>query len=572
MFIKVTHSGPRRYVQLVEAYRDESGKPKQRTLATLGRLDQISTELESVISGLLRVTGKMPLKEPPKEPSKEPPTPTVSFESARDLGDVWALTELWNSLGFDRLRKVFGRTRHSIDVEALIRVMVLNRLCDPESKLGVLRWVETIALPGISPKSIEHQHLLRAIGSLGDHQDEVDAVLASLLRPLVDQDLAVVFYDMTTIRAAGLSEQDGDVRKFGMAKEGVIARQVMLGVVQTAEGLPLYHEVFDGNTSEVRTLKPTLEKIVKRFPIKRVIAVADRGLLSTDNLADLQAISLPGGGKLEFILAVPGRRYGDFVDLLEPFQSSQCVDAKQEVLGEAQWNKLRLVIAHNPQVAAEAGLKRDSLIQALERKAADWAGKLDGQDSGKRARGAKLSDGGARARFYHEVCTEHLARIVRVDLKSELFTYAIDERALAHARLMDGKLLLVTNTPDLTPAEVVKRYKSLADIERGFRVLKSEIEIGPIHHRLPARIRAHATICFIALILYRVMRTRLHASDTRLSPERALSKLRRIQHHQITLNDAQPLAGLSTISQEQADILAALTIKKPTPSVQLTLL
>ena len=568
MFIKLTHSGPRRYVQLVEAYRDDSGKPKQRTVATLGRLDQLSTELESVISGLLRVTGKAP----PKESPIAPPTPTVSFESARDLGDVWALTELWNSLGFDRLRKVFGRTRHSIDVEALIRVMVLNRLCDPESKLGVLRWVETIALPGIMAESIDHQHLLRAMDALVDHQDEVDAVLASLLRPLLDQDLAVVFLRLTTIRAAGLSEQDGDVRKFGMAKEGVIARQVMLGVVQTAEGLPLYHEVFDGNTAEVKTLKPTLEQIVKRFPIKRVIAVADRGLLSTDNLADLQNISLPGGGKLEFILAVPGRRYGDFVDLLEPFQSAQCADARQEVLGEAQWKELRLIIAHDPLVAAAAGLKRDTLIQTLERKAAEWVGKLEHQDEGKRARGAKLSDGGARARFYHEVCTEHLARILRVDLKSELFTYTVDERALALARLMDGKLLLVTNTPDLTPAEVVKRYKSLADIERGFRVLKSEIEIGPIHHRLPGRIRAHATICFIALILYRVMRSRLHASDTKLSPERALSKLRRIQHHRITLNDTQPIAGLSTISQEQSDILAALTIKKPTPSVQLTLL
>jgi transposase len=69
---------------------------------------------------------------------------------------------------------------------------------------------------------------------------------------------------------------------------------------------------------------------------------------------------------------------------------------------------------------------------------------------------------------------------------------------------MDGKLLLVTNTQDLRPDEVVKRYKSLADIERGFRVLKSEIEIGPIYHRLPNRIHAHAVICFMALILYRV--------------------------------------------------------------------
>ena len=564
MFIKVTHSGPRRYVQLVEAYRDDTGRPRQRTVATLGRLDQLGTELESVISGLLRVTGQsLP---------KAPTTATVGFESARDFGDVWALTELWNSLGFDRLRKVFGRTRHSIDVEALIRVMVLNRLCDPDSKLGVLRWVETVALPGVMAESIDHQHLLRAMDAMVDHQDEVDEVLASLLRPLVDQDLAVVFYDMTTIRAAGLSQQTGEVRKFGMAKEGVIARQVMLGVVQTQDGLPLYHEVFDGNTAEVTTLKPTLEKIVKRFPIKRCIAVADRGLLSTDNLADLQTIALPGEGKLEFILAVPGRRYGDFVDLLAPLHAAQCADAKQEVLGEASWNQLRLIVAHDPQAAAEAGIKRDRVIQTLERQAAQWAGKLDEQDSGKSARGRKLSDGGARARFYHEVCEAHLARIVRVDLKSELFTYTIDERALAHARLMDGKLLLVTNTADLAPEDVVKRYKSLADIERGFRVLKSEIEIGPIHHRLPERIRAHATICFIALILYRVMRSRLRAGNTKLSPERALSKLRRIQHHRITLNETQPVAGLSSISQEQADILGALTIKKPSLNTQLTLL
>lgn len=564
MFIKVTKSGPRRYVQLVEAYRNDTGRPKQRTIATLGRLDQLNAELESVISGLLRVTGKAL----PEAPS----TPVLKFESARNYGDVWALTELWNSLGFDQLRQTFSGTRHTIDVEALIRVMVLNRLCDPDSKLGVLRWVETVTLPGVMADKIEHQQLLRAMDALVLYQDEVDQVLSNLLRPLVDQDLAVVFYDMTTIRAEGLSQQDDDMRKYGMSKEGLIARQVMLGVVQTAEGLPLYHEVFDGNTAEVTTLKPTIEKIVQRFPIKRVIAVADRGLLSTDNLADLQTIKLPGGGTLEFILAVPGRRYADFIELLAPFHSAQCVHAKKEVIGEVLWNKLRLIIAHDPEVAQDAGAKRDSLIQSLEQQAAQWSGKLDGQDSGKRTRGRKLSDGGARARFYHEVCEAHLARIIRVDLKSELFTYTIDEQALTHARLMDGKLLLVTNTPDFGSDDIVKRYKSLADIERGFRVLKSEIEIGPIYHRLPKRIRAHAAICFMALILYRVMRTRLRASETALSPESALEKLRRIQHHKVTLNETQPITGLSSINQEQTNILCSLTIKKPTLNTQLTLL
>ena len=567
MFIKLTRRGPNRYVQLVEAYRDAAtGKPKQRTVASLGRLDQLNTELNSVIAGLQRVTGQTPATVAPLV------APTVSFDSARDFGDVWTLTELWNALRFDGLRTIFRPTRHSIDVEALIRVMVFNRLCDPNSKLGVLRWLETVALPGTSLKSIEHQHLLRAMDALVEHKTEVDSVMANLLRPLVDQDLAMVFYDMTTIRAAGLSEQEGDLRHYGKAKEGVIARQVMLGVVQTSEGLPLYHEVFDGNTAEVATIKGVIEKIVARFPIKRVIAVADRGLLSTENLTDLQAIVLSGGNKLEFILAVPGRRYRDFVELLEPFHTEQCLPAKEEILGEVAWNELRLIIAHDPQVSLDAGTKRGKRIDELKVQADQWVGKLNDQDEGKKKPGRKLSDGGARAKFYREVCESHLSRIVKVDLKSDLFTYAIDERALKHAKMMDGKLLMVTNAQDFTPDEVIKRYKSLADIERGFRVLKSEIEIGPMYHRLPDRIHAHASICFMALILYRVMHTRLKDSNTKISPERALDKLRRIQHQVVKVNDLEPIAGLSSINQEHASILQALTIKKPTLPTQLTLL
>ena len=138
--------------------------------------------------------------------------------------------------------------------------------------------------------------------------------------------------------------------------------------------------------------------------------------------------------------------------------------------------------------------------------------------------------------------------------------------------MMDGKLLLVSNVADLTPAEVVSRYKALADIERGFRVLKSEIEVAPVYHRLPQRIRAHAQICFIALIVYRVMRQRLRLAKSELSPERALAQLRRIQHHKVSINAAKPIAGISTIDTRQAETLAALSIRKPTIDTQLSLL
>lgn len=565
MFLKITRSGTRQYLQLVEAFRDEAGKARHRTLVTLGRLDQLTDSLDSVISGLLKVTGRPNFL--------DAALPAVEFESARALGNVWALNELWESLGFGELRRVFRKTRHSIDVEALIRVMVFNRLCDPESKLGVLRWLDTVAMPGVEVETITHQHLLRSMDALVDHQADVDAVVANLLRPLIDQELSVVFYDMTTIRTEGLATVDGDVRQYGMAKEGLIARQVMLGVVQTGDGLPIYHEVFAGNTAESPTLLPTLKTVLERFPsISRVVLVADRGLLSLDNLEALSEIRLESGKPLEFVLAVPGRRYSEFADLLRDFQR-QCEAAEQEIVDELPWRGLRLIVAHHPELARQAQTLRRERIETLETQANTWVGKLDAQDAGVKARGKKLSDSGAKARLYHAVKDARLANIIRVDLKNERFAYEIDHDALALAQLMDGKLLLVTNTPDLSPQGVVDRYKSLADIERGFRVLKSEIEIGPVFHRLPERIKAHAAICFIALILYRVMRQRLSSADASLSPERALEELQKLQRHQIRINQAdRPVTGISRLSETQDRVFAALRLKKPTQPQQLSLL
>ena len=565
MFLKITRSGTRQYLQLVEAFRDEAGKARHRTLVTLGRLDQLTDSLDSVISGLLKVTGRPNFL--------DAALPAVEFESARALGNVWALNELWESLGFGELRRVFRKTRHSIDVEALIRVMVFNRLCDPESKLGVLRWLDTVAMPGFEVETITHQHLLRSMDALVDHQADVDAVVANLLRPLIDQELSVVFYDMTTIRTEGLATVDGDVRQYGMAKEGLIARQVMLGVVQTGDGLPIYHEVFAGNTAESPTLLPTLKTVLERFPsISRVVLVADRGLLSLDNLEALSEIRLESGKPLEFVLAVPGRRYSEFADLLRDFQR-QCEAAEQEIVDELPWRGLRLIVAHHPELARQAQTLRRERIETLETQANTWVGKLDAQDAGVKARGKKLSDSGAKARLYHAVKDARLANIIRVDLKNERFAYEIDHDALALAQLMDGKLLLVTNTPDLSPQGVVDRYKSLADIERGFRVLKSEIEIGPVFHRLPERIKAHAAICFIALILYRVMRQRLSSADASLSPERALEELQKLQRHQIRINQAdRPVTGISRLSETQDRVFAALRLKKPTQPQQLSLL
>jgi len=233
MFVRVTTSGPRKYVKLLESYRDGQGKPKQKVIATLGRLEQIEAgSANSLLNGLLRVTGN---------PSLDEGTGEIDFTPARSVGDTWLLTSLWKELGFsDAFRKVL-RSKRSFDAERLLRVMVFNRLCDPESKLGILRWLEGAMIPDVPQESVNHQHLLRTMDTLSKCTDTLEETMAELLRPLIDQELSIVFYDLTTIRTGGGSETADEIRKYGLSKEGGIRRQVMLGVVQTADGLPIHH-------------------------------------------------------------------------------------------------------------------------------------------------------------------------------------------------------------------------------------------------------------------------------------------------------------------------------------------
>ena len=556
MFVKLTRSGPRSYVKLVEAYRDDRGVSRQRVVATLGRLEQVRTGgADALIRGLHRVID-----------GEEPQAPSVRFAPALAVGDTWMLHALWHKLGWDEaFRRVLRNAHGAFDAERLLRVMVFNRLCDATSKLGVLRWLEGTRVPGVDSTSVTHQRLLRTMDTLAERSEAMQRTLAAVLRPLVDQDLSIVFYDMTTIGMEGQSEVPGEIRQFGLSKDGGIRRQVMLGVVQTAEGLPIAHRVWAGNTAEAPTLHAVIDEILALYPVKRVVLVADRGLLSLDNLEWLQTVRIGKTAQpLEFILAVPGRRYGEFNEILGAVQAEHCVQAKDEVIGETSWQGLRLVWAHEPQAAAQQSAARRQTIETLTQQAELRAGKLDAQDAGAAFKGRRLSDSGAKAWLFRAVSDAHLGSIIKVDLQSDRFAYTEDEAALKRAELNDGKLLLVTNTTDLDPAEVIARYKSLADIERGFRVLKSEIEIAPVFHRLPERIRAHALICFMALVLYRVLRMQLKSTGSYYSPERALEIARRIQLHQVRIAGQGAASGLTDLSPEQLALFDQLQLDIPT--------
>lgn len=189
MFVKVTQSGSRSYVKLVEAFRDEAGVARQRVIATLGRLEQIrSGSADALVRGLLRVSGSDDASFTQAR-SADAQATQVRFAPALSVGDTWLLTALWHRLGFaDAFRRVLRNGRSSFDCERLLRVMVFNRLCDPTSKLGVLRWLEGARVPAVDSESVTHQRLLRAMDTIAERADALQRSFAVLMRPLIDQD------------------------------------------------------------------------------------------------------------------------------------------------------------------------------------------------------------------------------------------------------------------------------------------------------------------------------------------------------------------------------------------------
>ena len=447
--------------------------------------------------------------------------------------------------------------------------MVINRLSDPRSKLGLLRWLEQVYLPGIDRAGITHQNLLRAMDALLAQKDVIEQELVGTLLPLFDTEMEVVFYDITTVRVHGEHEEDGDLRQFGKSKDvDGIERQYAVGVVQTADGFPVTHEVFEGNISETTTVMGIVRKLCERFPIKRLIFVADRAMLSIDNLEELEGISLPDGRNVEYILAVPARKYRKMTADLHKIHIRLLEESRktgQEAVHEVDIEGgRRLVVAHSPEIARRSRRMRARRVVKALRVSRKLADKLNGQEEGRRSRGRRLSDSGAKITFSKVLAEKKLTRLIKIEVEDDIFTWYWDVEELKRDLELDGKLILLTNVKDLSATELVHQYKDLADIERGFRVLKSQIEIAPVHHRLPDRIRAHTFICFLALVIQRVMRYRLKKTSFPMSPEELLYRLRAVQHHRVRLSTGKQLAGVTTIRPEQQELFDAIGVEKPT--------
>jgi transposase len=343
----------------------------------------------------------------------------------------------------------------------------------------------------------------------------------------------------------------------------------VLGLVMTGDGIPLAHYVFPGETPDKVTLKEVVRDLKCRFPIKRCVVVADRGLLSEDNL---EVLSEAG---LDYIVARPlrgnrlaqeviGALGGSVKEHLARWRKEKTPLEKQECFLEATLEGRRFVVSHKEEIARQTKrTRKNALSQAtshLSWRVARTLGQLSGTIP---AKGKVLSHQETLLHLHDYLRDRALGRYYRVWLdKDGVIQWEPNKKSRVWEQEIDGKLILETTNRTLSPKEIVHQYKELQDIERCFRTLKSSLDIRPVYHRVDRRIEAHIFICVMALQLHRLMRQRLRNAKVERSPERVLEKLSLHRTVEATANGKR-IQGLVRASEEQLSLFQALNVPVP---------
>lgn len=526
-----------RHLQIAESFRDPNKgmAPRTRILAHLGTVEGLGEEqIQKLIAGLQRAIGQQPAE------------PELLF--ARDCGHVHAVGGVWDQLDLSTVLNRCGLAgRSKTDVASLIRLLVINRLCDPRSKLALLEWLESVWQE--NPMAPSYHQLLRAMDRLLRIKEQVEPLLApQFLKQQPGADL--VFYDITSTYFEGeRSLMEDDIRRYGYSRDQRRdRRQVVIGMVITREGIPLCHHVFPGNTADKTTVTEVVSDLKQRFGLRRIIFVGDRGMLSDANLEHLL------GEEVGFIVAHPLRRNAQAREVVSALRSTFDDADDQEQVREDLREGVRFVLAYNPKIAQEVRSHRRQRLAKADQWIRNQRRKLE-TPSG---RGKTPTPQGTYNRIRDYLRDRHLLTFYDVELEDDSLTVRKNRQALAWQKRIDGLLLLETTDFEVPAAEVVKHYKELAEIERGWRTLKSSLLLRPVHHWTERRIRAHIFICVLALQLERWMRNRLQT----LSVAKALATLQQIKVGELRVN-GQPVTMTTRLNDEQKEIYRRLGIKPP---------
>lgn len=459
----------------------------------------------------------------------------VRLERSRSFGAVWLGWFLWRALKVDDLLgELLPSSRQTVPWAEVIAVLVIGRLCEPSSELHVAeRWYRTTALEdllGVSTERIYDERLYRALDRLLPHKEAIEKHLVKRLGELFELDYDLLLYDVTSTYFEGVA--DPAIAKRGYSRDHrPDCVQVNIALVVSREGMPLGYEIFAGNTTDVTTVQQIVESMEDRFGKVNRVWVMDRGMVSAQNIAWLNATGhryVIGTARAEL-----GRFAKQIADRTDWRQIREDIEVKicRGPEGSETFLLCRSASRMEKEKAMHGRFSKhiEDGLQSLARRIEKSQSALD-RGQLERQIGRLLERNSRASARYSISLTEDNTTPAGLKLKWSTRPQWDD-----WAKLTEGAYILRSNIHDWTDEELWRTYIQLSEAEAAFRIQKSDLCIRPIWHHKQSRIKAHILICFLAYVLWKTLQQWQSRAGLGDSPRTILTELSRIHSADIVL-------------------------------------
>lgn len=514
------------YLRIVQSYKDQ-GKPKHKTLFSLGKVeDYPADQLKRIAEKLLELSG-----------AKIEEVIGDELQEIRRVNYGYALVikHLWKRLDLDKwVKKVNDKHRIKFDWSSVLELMIAERLNDPCSKLASHQHQDEYI--GFSYTSMDLHHFYRTLDLLSKEQESLRSSLFKAQQNLFTTQLDIVFYDVTTLYFDSQKVTEGQLRQKGYSKDGKAHKtQIVLGLLVDKMRNPITYQVYQGNTYEGGTMIKALEDLKTKFPIDKVIAVADSAMIDKSNRAYMER-----SNAIDYII-------GDRIKNLPKQVAEELISSKNHkpisnsgqsfTYHEVTYQGRRIICTYSEKRAKKDRLEREKLIEKAKKLLEDPS-KL--KQSKKRGAGRFIKQEGERK-------------------------YSMDLDKIKADEKWDGYKALSTTT-SLELEKVIEKYSDLFEVEHAFRSLKSQLKMRPMFHWTDQRIEGHIAMCFMAYTFLNQLRT-----ATSLTEKEIVKTLDRMQLSEVKeKKKADSIYLRSSLDDNQNKLINSfkLVVPKDTSSQQ----
>lgn len=512
MFLKITKVKRKnktyRSAKIVETYRNKENQNRHKVLRNLGPIKS-----ENDLIKFQKILESYKKEELLVDFNK------IELNTSKSYGIYYTVSQLFNKYGLDKILKSnLQKGKHQFDVYSIIQALIVNRLENPLSKNKAFEYIQKDYPQKIDCKK---EDLYHAMDFLEKQKENIEFEIFKNLKTKLKLNLKNAHYDITSSYFEG---HKCNIATYGYNRDGLKGKeQIVIGLV-LVDNIPIYHEVFKGNTSDKTTVLDIVETLKNKFKIKKPTIVGDRGMFTKNIIETIEK------DKEKYILGFS--KVGNKIteEILQkkiqfPIKNENCnaILGKEEIVKYSENNvqKKRYILCIDKNTQKEQLETLEKIKEYISFKLEELYSKF--KKSQKSKKGKKMSWESFIKQVDKIIKRNKRLFDIEYEHKTLNFEFKLNENWYKREQKVAGKFVIITND-DLTPLEVLKTYKQLNDVENSFNCIKNQLDLRPINHYKNERVKAHVFICVLALLVEKIMAKSLKE----ISPQTALEELKRL--------------------------------------------